>query len=426
MNTNTQSDIYSTETLAGMGRKWFNREFQIDEKYRPLATGFIYSFAFLYALGFPGWMQYVAYLGPGLGDDWNMGPFLQLFRDAWNMAGGEWFHPLFLGLVVLVAANMVFTAAVIVFSYTMYPKIMGKSYPITMLFTYFGLTLVCTTGIGVMYLLIGLFATAMGYDLISGINAMGSLLNQLRTWAQQVPTLVDMPAWMAFFVLNMVGGFFHYWFHRLSHESRLLWLLFHRTHHMTPELIQPATQAVFNSFPFFIIAAVPYVVIFSVVGKLITSESLVTYLIVFKLFSAFANMWSHQTALYEWAQGKWIIRLLSTITSEGVYHYLHHSRDAEHNESRGNLVNIGGGLFFFWDKVFGTYRPVTSHRPNVGLQGIEPEAMTTNPLRLAFAGISQLVYELVGNKDWKARFLVLVGPSDYVPAVSQDFVLKHK
>jgi sterol desaturase/sphingolipid hydroxylase (fatty acid hydroxylase superfamily) len=96
-----------------------------------------------------------------------------------------------------------------------------------------------------------------------------------------------------FFTLNRVGGFFHYWFHRLAHERRLFWLLFHRTHHMTPELIQPATQAVFNSFPLFIVAAVPYVLIFSVLGKLITVESLVSYLIVYKLFSAFANMWSH-------------------------------------------------------------------------------------------------------------------------------------
>ena len=145
----------------------------------------------------------------------------------------------------------------------------------------------------------------------------------------------------------MVGGFFHYWFHRLAHESRLLWLLFHRTHHMTPELIQPSTQAVFNAFPFFLFAAVPYVVIFTVIGKLLTNESVLIYLVVFKLLSAFSNLFSHQTALYDWAQRKWYIRVLNTITSEGVYHYLHHSSESQHNQPRGNLVNIGGRFVLF-------------------------------------------------------------------------------
>jgi hypothetical protein len=47
--------------------------------------------------------------------------------------------------------------------------------------------------------------------------------------------------------------------------------------------------------------------------------------------------------------------------------------------------------------VFGTYVPASEHRPTVGLQGMEADDMTTNPLRLAFSGLAQMVHELKHN-----------------------------
>lgn len=400
-------------------------EMVMGENYRWAATAYVIFFAVTYALLFPGFLQYVAFLGPGLGDDWSFSPFMEVFNDIRDFAGGNWMHPALLGFMLLWATYVIFTGAIIYLSYSLYPKVMGKPYPVDITFTYLGLTLICSTGPVIVYLLLGVLAPLAGYSVMDGIYAFSHLLNNIRSWVDHsVPTLVDMPVWLAFFMINMVGGFFHYWFHRLSHEQRFLWLLFHRTHHMTPELNQTTAQAVFSAFPFFFVAAIPYVLIFSVLGKLITAESIVAYLIIYKLFSTFANMWSHQTALYQWAQSKWIIRVLSTITSEGVYHYLHHSAEPQHNKPRGNLINIGGGLFFFWDRIFGTYVPVSEYRPRVGLQGIAAETMTTNPLRLALSGIAQICYELKHNSphDW---LMILCGPTDYVPKHSKEYVLKE-
>jgi len=405
--------------------KIYTAEFNLDERYRSAATAVMIIFSIVYACAFLGLMQYVAYLGPGLGDDLNFSPFLQVFDVVYQSAQGNWLHPYLLGFTVLTVCNIIFTAAMVFFGYYLYPRLLGKPFPITILFTYLSLNSICTIGIWTIYAIGAAVAYALGADFHAAINVFNHLFDTVRNWALQVPTLLDLPAWLAFLVLQMVGGFFHYWFHRLAHESRVLWLLFHRTHHMTPELIQPSTQAVFNAFPFFIFAAIPYIVIFTVIGKLVTSESLLVYLIIYKLCSAFANLWSHQSAFYTWAQAQWPIRVLSTITSEGVYHYLHHSAETEHNAKRGNLINIGGGLFFFWDRVFGTYRSVSDHKPRVGLEGIEAESMTTNPIRLAFAGIAQIVYELNANRDVKSWLMILAGPSDYVPANSKDYVLKH-
>ena len=406
-------------------RRLFNSELAIAEKFRPIATLVMVIFSVAYAASFLGLMQYVAYLGPGLGDELNFRPFFYVFNIVYDAAGGHWLNPYLLGFTVLTIVNLIFSAGIIFAGYALYPRLVGKPFPLQILLTYLLLNAICTVGIWSVHGLVGLVGVGFGYDFWAGASAFGDLLNILREWANQVPTLIEMPAWLAFLTLQMVGGFFHYWFHRLAHESRTLWLLFHRTHHMTPELIQASTQAVFNAFPFFLFAAIPYVVIFTVVGKLVTSESLLMYLIVYKLISAFANLWSHQTALYQWAQSKWIIRVLSTITSEGVYHYLHHSAETEHNAKRGNLINIGGGLFFFWDRVFGSYRPVSGHRPRVGLEGIGAKEMSSNPMRLAFAGINQIIYELGHNLDFKSWLLILVGPSDYVPQHSKDFVLKE-
>lgn len=410
---------------SSLWQRLFCSEMEIDEKYRWAATAYVIFFAVTYALLFPGFLQYVAFLGPGLGDDWSLAPFITVFDDIRSYAGDNWSHPALAGFIFLWTAYVIFTATIIYLSYSLYPKVMGKPYPVDITFTYLGLTVICSTGPAFVYVLSGVLAPLAGYSVMDGINAFSHLLNEIRIWVDHsVPTLVDMPVWLAFIMINMVGGFFHYWFHRLSHEQRSLWLLFHRTHHMTPELNQTTAQAVFSAFPFFFVAAIPYVLIFSVVGKLITSESIVAYLIIYKLFSTFANMWSHQTALYQWAQRQWIIRVLSTITSEGVYHYLHHSAEPQHNKPRGNLINIGGGLFFFWDRVFGTYVPVSEYRPRVGLQNISTEEMTTNPLRLALAGLAQMVYELKHNPvtDW---FMILCGPTDYVPKYSKEYVLKE-
>lgn len=406
--------------------KLFTAEPSINERYRWLASSFVIIFAVGYGVSFLGLMQHVAYLGPGLGDDFDFSPYLSVFDYFYVQAKGNWFYLPLLLFSLLSFVNVMFTIVIVALGYTLYPRLVGKPFPITVLFTYFSLNSISSLGIIGIHVLIALVAMSLGYDFVEGMNAFKELLINLRTWAQQVPTLIDMPAWLAFFVLQMVGGFFHYWFHRLAHESRLLWLLFHRTHHMTPELIQPSTQAVFNAFPFFIFAAVPYVVIFSVIGKLITSDSILIYLIIYKLLSAFSNLFSHQTAFFMWAKTKWIIRAINIITSEGVYHYMHHSAEDEHTRARGNLVNIGGGLFFFWDWVFGTFQDVSDERPRVGLQGIAHEEMSTNPLRLAFSGIAQMLYEVRYNFTIKDLFLIVFGTSNFRPEHSKNYVLSER
>jgi hypothetical protein len=75
----------------------------------------------------------------------------------------------------------------------------------------------------------------------------------------------------------------------------------------------------------------------------------------------------------------------------------------------------------FWDRVFGTYAAPTAERPAVGLQGSPP--LSANPLRLAFAGVLQLCYELKHNRGILTRLRILFGASSWSPERTRDFVL---
>ncbi len=58
------------------------------------------------------------------------------------------------------------------------------------------------------------------------------------------------------------------------------------------------------------------------------------------------------------------------------------------------------------------------------LWNIDPEALTTNPLRLAFSGVAQIFYELFHSGSVIGALKVLLGSTAYTPAVSKDYVLK--
>ncbi|MGH8431355.1 MAG: hypothetical protein ACREUF_13225, partial [Solimonas sp.] len=59
---------------------WQGEIAPIDNRHSRLGQGFVVLFALWFALSFLGWTQYIAYLGPGLGDDWNLQPLWQLWQ----------------------------------------------------------------------------------------------------------------------------------------------------------------------------------------------------------------------------------------------------------------------------------------------------------------------------------------------------------
>ena len=413
---------------------WDSEIPEISERYRGAASAYVVFFAVAFSVGFLGMMHHTAYLGPGLGDDFILLPFLHLWRQAGTVGpvlvatatlGAGPLSLGQLGLAVLVVANVVATAAIILGGYFQYERAYGRRYPLDELLTFTLLTLINSAAIGLLLATVAGLATLAGFDFAEALGAFDRVLAGARAFAAGVPTLVHLPPLVAFLLVYNVGGFFHYWAHRLGHESRLLWLLFHRHHHMNYDLIQPTSQAVFFAFPLFVVAAVPYVFVFSAVSKLFTDDplSVAVYTILFKLVAAFATTFSHQGALYDLAQSSRFVRWLGVLVSEGPYHYLHHSAEPAEHGKRGNIVNVGGAMGFLWDRVFGTFREVTPHRPEVGLEG--SPRLHLNPLRLALSGLAQLGYELANNPGLRTKLRILAAGADYRPAITRDYAIKQ-
>ena len=139
-------------------------------------------FSIAYSLSFLGLMQYVAYLGPGLGDDLSFSPFMGVFEQFYQAANGHWLSPPLLFFAGLTVANLVFTAAIIILGYWLYPRVLGKPFPLTVLFTFFSLNAICTLGIGAMHALTGLAGSVLGFGFFDGLYAFANLLESIRIW----------------------------------------------------------------------------------------------------------------------------------------------------------------------------------------------------------------------------------------------------
>jgi sterol desaturase/sphingolipid hydroxylase (fatty acid hydroxylase superfamily) len=394
----------------------------IPERFRPLFTLYMAGFAVIYAVTFLASLHFV-FLGPGLGDVFTFDHLGALFSElmAWAERTGNraW--------LVTVAGLLVFSTAFrgwLVFrGYQEYRVGMGQDMPMRDMVTLGLVNLLNLLFAPLVLLALAGIASLLGYPPSLGLEALSALITSANALAMQVPTLVTLPNWLALVCVLLAWTFVHYWMHRLSHTRRLMWLVLHRPHHMTEHLTYATTMPVVMSFPLFLLMAFPYVFVFGALGKLFAAEPLYRELIVFHLVIYIGEIYGHSPALYERAIRNPLVRWIGFFYTQGVYHVLHHSSAANaERKSNNNTVNIGPGFFCCWDKLFGTYQPLTERVPPIGLTG-NPR-LHMNPLRMLFAGVAQVAYELWKNPPglWWA---IVTGPSSWTPPVSRDFLIRQ-
>lgn len=375
----------------------------------------------LFSLWFP-WqimatLHLGAYLGPGLGDALSY----EYIQTLWSQADATspyagW--AVRLGFVLL----GVWIAAITFFSAIRYEKSVGQAFPWGKFWQLLLLNAVLAISLLVCTVLLALLLWASGLDFVQAYAFVGRTAVQINDWVYaNVPTVVQLPRVLAFLLIYTIAGFFHYWLHRVGHQFRIGWLLFHRPHHMPTVLTHPTTPPVFAAFPLFIVAFVPYVLIFGAISKLFYPEPLYAELIVYNALAWVGGVFGHQTAYYDWAYKNKFFYALSAFFGNGVHHYTHHAKEQQYSRYGSNMVNIGGGFLYLWDRLFGTYCKPPAKRPEVGLsEGVE---LHGNPVRLAYAGVLQLLYELRHNKGWRTRLQIVLGSSEWQPPISKNFAL---
>lgn len=392
----------------------------VAERWRPLLHLYMAGFAVVYAVSFLATLHFV-FLGPGLGDEFTFRHLLAMLEQALALGSetGAWWW--LVAFVTLVVVSTTFRGWIVWRGYSEYRRNLGEDIPIQEVIALTATNLLNMLFVPVVLLGLAGLAVLLGYAPELGWQALVHAVAFANELAMRTPTLVELPRWAAFLATLMVLTFVHYWAHRLSHTRRALWLLFHRPHHMTTHLCYGTTLPVFMSFPLFLVLAVPYVFVFAALGKLFSLQPLYAELILFHLVIYMGEIYGHSPALYEKAIRNPLVRGISFLYCQGVYHVLHHSSAIDsQRKTSNNTVNIGAGLFSCWDILFGTFQPLTDKVPPIGLHG-QPR-LVMNPLRLVCAGALQIGWELWRNppREWGR---IVFGPSTYVPPQSRDFLV---
>lgn len=393
----------------------------LHEKWRPWATLYVAGFAVFYAVTFLATLHFI-FLGPGLGDTITQDHLLALLERALYLDSLADTQVWFAGFATLVVFSTGFRGWVAYRSFSHYRDLGQGEFPLDELLLWQLFNIMNALFLPAFLGLLALGAILLGLTPDTGWGLLTHTVAQANRLVDAVPTLVALPSWLAFLCVLTAYSFVHYWAHRVCHTRRLLWLMLHRPHHMPQHLSQPTTLPVTMSFPFFLITAFPYVLIFGTLGKLFAEKPLYAEFILFHLFILIGEIYGHAPALYEKAIRNPLIRAISFLYCQGVYHVLHHSAAPwATRKANNNTVNIGAGLFCLWDILFGTYQPLTSRVPPIGLTG-QP-ALVKNPLRLLMAGPLQIAFELWHNRTPMTWLQILLGPSDYTPPISKDFTL---
>lgn len=151
------------------------------------------------------------------------------------------------------------------------------------------------------------------------------------------PYKMPMNAWWAWLILLFVDDFAYYWFHRISHEVRFFWN-FHVVHHSSNQynLSVAVRQSWFSGIAHWIFY-------------------LPAALIGFPLW-AFTTMHGINLIYQFWIHTKTIEKMPAWF--EYIFNTPSHHR-VHHGVNNPYLDKNYGGIFIFWDRLFGSFVPET-------------------------------------------------------------------
>ncbi len=213
---------------------------------------------------------------------------------------------------------------------------------------------------------------AYGFYYYSGLNkflftaAVFAALEQPLSFLD-LKLLTPLPFVAQVTLYYVVADFVGYWIHRAEHHFRFLWA-FHSTHHSQSKLTF-ATTFRFHPVEHFYQESLRYIPM-RILGVEPMAWALVYLLIEF-------NTATQHTQI-PWRLGPFY-KVLATPT----FHSYHHSIDpAHHNRNYG-------GLFSFWDYLFGTAVKDDVPKPvEYGLENVRPTSLWSTlvtPFRLLYA-----------------------------------------
>lgn len=174
---------------------------------------------------------------------------------------------------------------------------------------------------------------------------------------------LGLPWWVAACAGFIVADLADYVFHRLSHRWQPLWLL-HAVHHSDPHM---GVTTNLRAHPLSVLAGF----LFRVLVILAIGAPLWVLLLRDTLATTLAQL--HHAGI-AWPRGfvEWSERRLGWLFMVPTAHWVHHLPEQRYTDSNF------GQIFSLWDRIFGTYVPMTDMPPLAGLDALrEPHWQTT-------------------------------------------------
>jgi sterol desaturase/sphingolipid hydroxylase (fatty acid hydroxylase superfamily) len=210
------------------------------------------------------------------------------------------------------------------------------------------------------------------------VLAAYAVLYELAPW--HLPT----DAWWVWVALFFADDLSYYWFHRVSHESRVFWashVVHHSSQHYNLSTALRQTWVPMTYAPFWLwmplVGFAPWMVLLAQAWSLI-----------------------YQFGIHTERIGR-LPRPVELVLNTPSHHRVHHGSNEQY------LDKNYGGILVIWDRLFGTFEP-EGERVRYGLT---TDIDTYNPVRVAFHEYIDLWRDVRRARSWRTRWgLALHGP----------------
>ena len=207
------------------------------------------------------------------------------------------------------------------------------------------------------------------------------------------PLRLDDGDWWVWVLLFFADDFSYYWFHRISHESRLFWashVVHHSSQHYNLSTALRQTWVPMTYFPFWIwmplVGFEPYMVFLA------------------QAWSLIYQFWIHTERVRK------LPRFVEFFLNTPSHHRVHHGVNEQY------LDRNYGGILIIWDRMFGTYEP-EGERVRYGLT---TQLNTFKPVRVAFHEYIAMWHDMKKAKGLRAKLgVVFRGPGWTPPGVTE-------
>jgi sterol desaturase/sphingolipid hydroxylase (fatty acid hydroxylase superfamily) len=206
------------------------------------------------------------------------------------------------------------------------------------------------------------------------------------------PLRLDASDWWVWVLLFFADDLAYYWFHRVSHESRVFWashVVHHSSQHYNLSTAVRQTWVPMTYLPFWLplllLGFAPWMVLL-------------------------AQSWSliYQFGLHTERIGK-LPRPLEAILNTPSHHRVHHGANEQY------LDRNYGGILVIWDRLFRSFEP-EGERVRYGLT---TNIATHNVLRVAFHEYASVWHDVRRVRGWREKGRVLLrGPGYRSPQLT--------